>query len=440
VYEPKRSPAKPWGIRWRETDVRTGRRRTVYEFCGSEEEARREQAEREADAAMLPPLAPRKVQPSEPAPLPLAFQRRGSKTFAEFADQWLREVVARKKASTRRSYTGILDTHLKPELGGLRLSGETFGLEQIMTAIANRTAAGASWGTQKAMIRVLSACLRWAVKYRHLPANPCSKLIKDIKDESNGEYADPEPNPLSETQITAFFSWLATGRAFADQPVDGPRLRNGKIRAVGYPGWTAYFAGLFYTGMRRGEAAGLRWETVYLDRLPRARARLERNYSPSAKREALLERRASDGDITLKSKRAREIEIVPPLLEILRELARTRRADALKATRKLSPYVFVTSSGARILSDNAQAERIFDRGMKAIGAEDEGHTIHDLRDTFATLHLKKDPSSLYWVSWMLGHRQRSTTLNRYTRWVPEHWSGEKYDLGISIAPAKVEEA
>ncbi len=32
------------------------------------------------------------------------------------------------------------------------------------------------------------------------------------------------------------------------------------------------------------------------------------------------------------------------------------------------------------------------------------HTIHDLRDTFATMHLMKAPPSLYWVSSQLGHK------------------------------------
>jgi integrase len=433
-HDPKRSAQTPWVCRWRETDARTGQRRDAAQCFATEAEALSFKAEREGDAAALPALPPPKVSAAPIGPLPLAAHRRGALTFTLWAAQWTREYVSRKKPSTRRSYEGILETHLLPELGHLRLSGETFGLEQIMSMVANRTAAGASWGTQKAILRVLSTCLRWAVKYRHLPANPCAKLVKDLKDESKGEYTDPEANPLSAEQAAAFLAWLETGRAMADQPVDGPRLRNGKIRAAGFAEWLPYFTILLQTGMRRGEAAGLRWDTVFLDATP-PRARLERNYSPSAKREAALDKRASDGDITLKSKRAREIDLSPDVVGILRELARTRRAEALKANRKLSPYVLVTSRGARMLSDSAQAERIFERGMQAIGAADAGHTIHDLRDTFATLHLKRDPSRLYWVAWMLGHRQRSTTLNRYTRWVPEYMSGQTYvgDMGLTAA-------
>jgi site-specific recombinase XerD len=77
--------------------------------------------------------------------------------------------------------------------------------------------------------------------------------------------------------------------------------------------------------------------------------------------------------------------------------------------------VFVSRRRAQVLSDSATAERVFERGMEALGISDERHTIHHLRDTFATLHLLQDPGRLFWVSWMLGHRHTSTTLNGYTK-------------------------
>ena len=71
------------------------------------------------------------------------------------------------------------------------------------------------------------------------------------------------------------------------------------------------------------------------------------------------------------------------------------------------------------MPDAKTIDRVFDRGMKALDLEGAGHTVHDLRDTFATMHLEHDPRKLLWVSWMLGHKKVSTTLNRYTRCVPQ---------------------
>jgi integrase len=413
--------ALPWRARWRES-TRAGERLRRSKYFATQGEAEAFKATIEQAAAAIPERPPTLGIPVTP-PAPaigevLAHAPRGSLTFRVFAQQWLDEVVARRKPSTVRSYRGILAMHINPTLGAVRVSSTTLGPEQIVGVIAARTAAGVGWGTQKAILRVLSTCLRWAVKYGHLQKNPVLGLTKDLKDDSDPDYRDPEPNPLSAEDAAAFLEWLQTGRVpggAADRPVDGPKLRGGSLRSEGYPEWHPYFFTLLRTGMRRGEAAALKWSTVYLEGARGPKARLESSYSPSARAAAET---FSSGDGTLKSKRPREIDLAGELADVLRELARTRRAEALKERRLLSPYVFVTPRGARILSDSATAERIFERGMIAIGRDHAGHTIHDLRDTFATLHLQQDPGRLFWVSMMLGHRQTSTTLNRYTKWVP----------------------
>jgi site-specific recombinase XerD len=121
-------------------------------------------------------------------------------------------------------------------------------------------------------------------------------------------------------------------------------------------------------------------------------------------------------------------------VDLLTDLA--KRRNLARLTVKPSPYVFVTDRGARILSDSATAERVFDRGMAAIGLADKGHTIHDLRDTFATMHLLKDPGRLYWVSWMLGHKKVSTTTDRYTKYVPQLTGGSRFAGDLDLQPGR----
>jgi hypothetical protein len=60
----------------------------------------------------------------------------------------------------------------------------------------------------------------------------------------------------------------------------------------------------------------------------------------------------------------------------------------------------------------------FHRTMAALGIAWKKHTVHDLRDTFATLHLMSN-TPLLWVSDMLGHARRSVTLDRYAKWIPQ---------------------
>lgn len=425
ITECPRRP-RPWRVRWRES-TRQGDRRRPAKFFATEAEAQAFCASVEAAAAAIPERPPTLATPVAPPPAiadVLGQAPRGSLTFRSFAINWLETIVARRKPSTARSYRGLLRTHVFPTLGAVRVSPATLGPEQVVAVIGARAEAGVSWGTQKGILRVLSACLRWAVKYRHLQQNPAAGLLKDLRDDSDPAYRDPEPNPLTAEAVDAFLVWLRTGRvpsAPADRPVDGPKLRGGQLRSEGYPEWEPYFLTLLRTGMRRGEAAALKWATVYLEP-PAGRSaylRLESSDSPSARAAALAAGKASAGDGTLKSKRPREIEVGGELAEALRLLAQTRRAEAFKRGRPApSPYVFVTPRGARILSDSSTADRVFERGMTAIGKAAAGHTIHDLRDTFATLHLLQDPGRLFWVSAMLGHRQTSTTLNRYTKYVP----------------------
>jgi integrase len=361
--------------------------------------------------------------PSSPPPLPSrSDDGDGPISYRRFAETWLADIIERRKPATKRSYEGLLKLHVYPHLGDTLVTDDTLSVSEVVHVVTKRAQAGVKWGTQKAILRVLSSSLRWAVKSKRLRVNPALGLLKDLKDDS-GDYVEPEPNPLTPEQATAFLHWLATGAvvgAPTDRAVDGPKLRGGQLRSRGYPEWVAYFLTLLRTGMRRGEAAALKWDAVYLDRVerghPKPIVRLEASYSPSAKAAG----KHSDG--TLKGKRAHDVDLSAELVDELREFARTRRADALKARRQVSPYVFVTARGKRVLSDFATAERVFERGMAALGLV---HTIHDLRDTFATSQLISG-APLLWVSSMLGHRDPSTTLRRYARWVPGQPDGYRY--------------
>jgi integrase len=487
----------PWGVFWRGPDPTTGKRRTFALFFATEAEAVAEKARHEANAAALPPpppaatAVPAKPKAAPPRPADQNDLAGDPGTFQQFAERWQTAIVSRKKPSTQKMYRDTLETHVYPTLGPVKV--KAIGTEQIVLVVTTRAAAGVGWGTQKAIIRVVSSCLRWAVRFGHLSHNPCLQLTKELRDDSAGDYEEPEPNPLSAVQATAFLSWLRTGVSGVDVTTRAGRLdrvtltreqlharvwSNSSLAAVAAPlwlsatelgavcrrydvplpynryfsrkaaganlqptplpvvddparqritfdrrgqyrGWYAYFLTLLLTGMRRGEAAGLRWQTVDLDR---GLAILERNYSPAAAAASPT----GDGDVTLKSKRRRTIEIDAELIPVLRDLQRIQREQAFAAGRKWTDrdYVFRTDRGVRVLSDSTTAERVFVAGMDAIGAGDERHTIHDCRDTFATLHLLKDSGKVTWVSWMLGHRQRSTTFNRYAKWVPA-WAGDR---------------
>lgn len=75
--------------------------------------------------------------------------------------------------------------------------------------------------------------------------------------------------------------------------------------------------------------------------------------------------------------------------------------------------------------------------MVAIGAAHEEHTLHDIRDTFAACHLLRDPKRLAWVSWMLGHKNISTTLTRYTKYLPDSNASSGFAADLDTNAAKL---
>src|SRR5262245_9151569 len=170
-YWPNPTRAHAWGATWRAPDPVTGKRKDVWQFFATETDARAFKAKHEAAAATLPPPPPTVTPAPSGPPAPAADPLTDPGSFQVFAEHWLTTIASRRKAATQRSYRGILETHVFPTLGARPL--RTIDTAAIVAVVAARAAAGVEWGTQKAIIRVLSTCLRWAVRYKHLAHNPC---------------------------------------------------------------------------------------------------------------------------------------------------------------------------------------------------------------------------------------------------------------------------
>jgi integrase len=179
---------------------------------------------------------------------------------------------------------------------------------------------------------------------------------------------------------------------------------------------------LLHTGLRRGEATALRWSHVFLE-APKPYLEIDVTYSAEARRAAQRGQRQYpiDGLVAPKTRHSRRrVWLSPEAADTLRELARLRRERAFRARRELSPFVFVgPRSGTRV--DPAITNKVFATAIAAIGLAHwrPAFTVHDLRHTFATVHLGRWRSPLAWVSAMLGHKKQSTTLDIYSKWLPE---------------------
>lgn len=407
---------KPWALFWRAYDEKTGTRKRDQLYFATEAEARAQAAKIEAQLAKL----------TKPTPLPTA-----TATVGTHLEEWLTRIVGRGKASSAETYGTVVRKHIIPVVGDLEIA--TFGPHEVSLVVETMHRAGLSRGYQKLALLVLSSGLTVAIEWKRLATNPCRGILRRLKLPTTRQ----RPNPFTFAEMEAFLSFIQTGHLPAEYDPTRPREEDDGHRSVddgrlvrrhrrhstnGYPYWYAFFVLLFNTGLRRGEATGLTWNRVFLD-TPKPYLRVEQTFSAAARRAARRGDRQHPVDGLTPPKTpgsVRKVWLNPEAVEVLRGLWRVRKVRAFREQRE-QPFVFVGPvSGGRI--EAAVVNKVFETAVAAIGRADyrPRFTMHCTRDTFATVHLEVLKTPLGWVSAMLGHQHKSTTLDIYSRYLPDN--------------------
>jgi len=163
-------------------------------------------------------------------------------------------------------------------------------------------------------------------------------------------------------------------------------------RLVDHAGtYRVLFQFLPYSGLRIGEALGLRWCDVDFDAgLLRVRQQLSRRRTPKRLKTPAAER---------------EVVLAPALVKVLREhwLASPQKAP--------EDLVFTDELGCGL--DYRDVGEGFRAAVKAAGLTGPGRlTLHSLRHTFTSLLIAKGLDVVF-VSRQLGHASPATTLRVY---------------------------
>jgi len=154
-------------------------------------------------------------------------------TLDAFLHAWLRHHEASVKASTATSYRGHIENHIGPLLGGIVVS--RLRSADVRRLIADRTAAGCSPATVGLIVTTLRMALQVGVNDRVLTHNPATGV----------RLPRVERAPVA---------------ALTDAEAD-------RILAVAQTGWMGPLVSLLLgTGLRLGEACGLDWGDVDLER------------------------------------------------------------------------------------------------------------------------------------------------------------------------------
>lgn len=310
-------------------------------------------------------------------------------TVGEWLEWWWTEKSAggpassggrQLRASTARSYRGHIDKHLKPYIGDIRLDqlspGHISAMYRAIATPAEPKAKPLSSATVQRVHATLRSALEEAVKHRKIERN----VAKLVHLES---VARPKVKVWTVDQLATF------------------------LDAVGSNELGTIFEVLAFTGLRRGEAVGLRWKDVFLDQ-----AVPEIVVTQAV---VQLGHKTVVGRPKTASGEHRRVELGPRAVEALR-----RRASAQAADRSVwgvayaeTGLVFGKADGSQL--DPGRVTKRFAKLVESLGLP--AARLHDLRHGYASLALQAG-TSLPVVSKMMGHSTLAITVDTYMHLAP----------------------
>lgn len=289
-------------------------------------------------------------------------------TVADYLAQWLEESVRPSvRIRTYESYRSIVNLHLIPDIGRYQLTKLT--PRHVQTMLNGKTRRGLSPRTVAYIRTVLRIALGRAEKWELVHRN-----VADLVDPPKHRTIEIKPWTQAEAQV------------FLDKVAD---------HRLG-----ALFSVALALGLRKGEALGLRWTDVDIDK----------------RRITIAQQLQRTEDLGIvftppKTDRGRRTLVIPE--EIVQAIKRHRRcqiADQLKAGSRWvdSGLVFTTPIGTPL--DPGNVNKLFNRLVDEAGLPKQ--RFHDQRHWCATLLLAQGVPA-HMVMGLLGHSQMSTTTDTY---------------------------
>jgi integrase len=288
-----------------------------------------------------------------------ALATNSRETLAQFTELWWRRQAAPNlERNTLNHYASMLDIHVIPKLGAVRL--QSLAPELIGELGADVAAAGVGNPTIRKALTLLQSILERAVEWRHLDSNPARGIRKPSQRRRS------VVRPLAADTVEAMRAHLVAG---------GHQLDATLVPV------------LAYAGLRPGEAIGLRWHDV-------------------GEQTLLVERSVAFGQLkSTKTGKARTVRLLPPLAE---DLTAWHNATPRSAPTDL---VFPSPDGSPWNADRARnwRKRTFADAAAAAGVPRA--RPYDLRHSFVSLLIAQG-ASVVEVAAQAGHAP-TMTLDTY---------------------------
>ena len=288
--------------------------------------------------------------------------------FKNYAKSWI-EGKVKVKPATKVSYSGILSNHLIPYFGDARIADiKRKNIQDFVKAKLEENSLSSK--SINNILLVLHQILRDAEVEGLIVRNPYMKIERPRVEKTEKDYLRTE-------EIKLF-------------------LANSDART-----FPLFYTAIF-TGMRRGELLGVKWED-----LDWAGGKIHVRRS--------LYKGGFQAPKSRYSRRA--IDMGPRLMQVLREHRAKQNEMRLKSGKDWIDHdlVFCQNDGTPLDADNLY-HRDFKRILKKAGLR---HIrIHDLRHTFASILIATGHNPKY-IQSQMGHASINITMDLYGHLMPE---------------------
>ena len=281
-------------------------------------------------------------------------KEKAGPTFEEVADEWWEKIQDEVSVNTAKGYNAAVNRAIE-HFGPRHIREiEPVDINDYIESYAKKT--GAAQKTVKTQLMVINLACRYAVAHGYLKSNPCRDLgiPKGLKKQPREPASDDDIERIKKSRACTFGE---------------------------FPFWA------IYTGLRRGELVGLRWED------------LDMQAHTISVRRSIYYDRAGTPHIK-EPKTAAGIRTVP-ILDALYDTIDPKKA-------KGKGWIFPAPDGGPIRAGQIQWQLIKYRRESGVTA-----MPHQMRHSFTTMLFDagidvKDAQAI------LGHAQESTTRDIYT--------------------------
>jgi integrase len=298
----------------------------------------------------------------------------GRQTVGEYLEDWLTAVRPSLRSSTATSYEHTLRKWVIPRIGHLRLGALTSAklsalYGELLKSGRHNGKGGLSARSVAYTHRIVTHALKDAVFWGLLTRNPAAHVDPP-------RVARPEMKVWAQPEVQRFLASVVDDRLYA------------------------LWAVLLATGLRRGEALGLRWDDVDLDR---RRLSIQRAVTVVDYKIVVSEPKTARG------RRSVSIDATTAAVLVAHRKRQLEERLAWGPAWQDSGYVFTTEDG-RVLHPQ-RVTQVFKRLVSEAGLPPI--RLHDLRHTAATLALTAGIHPKV-VSERLGHATIGITLDTYS--------------------------